>query len=236
MTGCRYPLPLTYIELPPFEVLILQMDRIFVFIPYFFPFLFVSLVYSCNASKLQGGLCDTWSLVGGICSTKYGEAMTSMSGCKNYNVICDQSQATKCNCTFPSSTPPECNTMSPKLPPTMKAQQLVHSICSSKALPACSKCAVSTSMTPMMAMMSYCKDDPLDVLSDLCTAMPSSPNCTDWSAWCAGGTGNTLDAYCRRSSSTSSATGAAPAVAPAQCVYAVAVALLLAAASGRTIE
>jgi len=63
-----------------------------------------------------------------------------------------------------------------------------------------------------MPLMDYCIEDPLDVLSDLCTSYPAESNCTDWKKMC--DANPFLGYYCNRKyvSSTASANALAQLV------------------------
>jgi hypothetical protein len=102
----------------------------------------------------------------------------------------------KCPGAF-AGAPPKCESaLSTALPPTSIAQQKVSSICTAtkKDHVSCDKC---TDAAPTVS--SPCRDDPLDVLSDLCTAYPTSSDCTHWSHWCGNNSASALvTTYCKR--------------------------------------
>ncbi len=42
-------------------------------------------------------LCDKMGHIGDTCSLKYGESMSVMQGCKQYNIMCSSQAFAKCN-------------------------------------------------------------------------------------------------------------------------------------------
>jgi hypothetical protein len=138
------------------------------------------------------------ALIADVCSTKNGEMMGNMGGCRFYNPMCSSAHFVSCNCSgwnFTSS-PSECVAgMHVSLPTTMIAQKQVWSICTAinRAHSSCSKCTgtVATVSSP-------CLNDPLDVLSDLCTSYKDNANCSEWKTWCAANTDSLASFYCNR--------------------------------------
>ena len=140
-------------------------------------------------------------LIGDTCSSKYGESMSGMAGCKFYNTICSPQAFAKCNCSgaFPAAPPARCESaLSAALPVTKRAQHKVRYICAATNQDhvSCDKC---TAPGDAAVVSSPCRDDPLDVLSDLCTAYPANANCTEWGYWCGNNSASALvNTYCKR--------------------------------------
>ncbi len=165
-----------------------------------------SLFRQCKVPVLAADTkCSRMGLTGNICSSKFGEAMSSMRGCRFYNVLCSSQAFTTCNCSgsFPTTLPPSCEqNLSQNLPYTLLVQQKVRSICNAvnQNHPSCDKCTGTGSET---SVSSPCLKDPLDVLSDLCTSYKDNANCSEWKTWCASNSGQARDSYCARSPSAS---------------------------------
>jgi hypothetical protein len=160
-----------------------------------------SLKTKCEALSSTSGTCSKMGLIGDICSSKYGESMKSMKGCKYYNTICNSSIFAFCKCpgSYPTNQPSECETfLSVSLLPTLTAQQKVRNICNAvnKAHDSCGKC--TRFGDPETSVSAPCSGDPLDVLSDLCTTYNNNSNCAEWRTWCASNSGAVMDSFCKR--------------------------------------
>jgi len=110
--------------------------------------------------------CDPFSVLADICY----DDMPTMNDCENFTLLC-----------APGSKVHQCEDEGklPGLPTTMKAKQLVKSICDSHYMEGCSDCVLDNGD---MADP-YC--DIVSVYSTMCLVMPDMPECGDWKTMCA---------------------------------------------------
>jgi hypothetical protein len=117
-----------------------------------------SVYKQCEAGKITGKYCDSFSILGDICHSDTG--MGGMMPCKNYNSIC----GTDIQCTTAAPIP--------KIVTTSETTKSIVNMCQEMPMTGCSDCS-STSNCP----------DPLSTISSLCQAMSMS-DCASWQSMC----------------------------------------------------
>jgi hypothetical protein len=138
--------------------------------------------------------CNPWGILTNICSTKYGEKMSTLPGCSSYNALCNSGTTAVNQCSIRGIA---------NLVPTATAMQDVTNLCQEMPdMPECSLCtdAISPALCP----------DPLYALSAICLSMWMS-DCARWESMCPVGTVG-LVPFCGGSSTASSGSGSSTVV------------------------